>query len=327
MMNERRCQFVSKSIVEPPRNKMRAHMKLGSFVSLWFFTGGFLYADALSSPMASNSLRQRLLNGGKSYGPLILSDSPVIAELLGGIGYDHCLIDMEHGPSNLQSCQRLLQAMDASSSYSSKRTEALVRLDSPHNPVAMKKILDSMRLPGGILVPMVEDAKTAENVVRSARYPRQADTKDQIDGMRGCAVPFVRSSGWGSMSNDDYLRKCNEDLLLMVQVESPRAVEAIDDIARVGGIDLIFLGPFDLSCSAGKLGDFNDPDVMSLISRAEKAVIDSPCLLGGFRTPGVELSEMFKNGYSLVCGAVDLGLLRDSARRDAKAGHDAIKGA
>jgi len=222
----------------------------------------------------------------------------------------------------------LLQSMDAAAAFASKKTEAIVRLDAPHEtPETMKKILDSMRLPGGILVPMVDNAEMAKRVVQATRYPRQqASNSSGGGGVRGCAVPFVRASGWGSLSNDEYLRQCKEDLLITVQVETPQAVDAIPEIAKVEGIDLIFLGPFDLSCSIGKMGMFEDAEVKELISRAERAVLESGCLLGGFRTPGVSLEELFgARGYSLLCGAVDLGLLRDAARLDAQAGREAMK--
>mgnify|MGYP005847074141 CR=1 FL=1 len=141
------------------------------------------------------------------------------------------------------------------------------------------------------------------------------------------AVPFLLqelASGWGATkSNDEYLQQCQDDLLVMLQVETPRGVEAIDEIAETDGVDLIFLGPFDLSASASKMGQFDDPDVQDLIRRAEQAVIKSPCLLGGFRSPGRDLECMFNDGYSLVCGSVDLGLLREAARIDANTGKDA----
>ncbi|CAB9523512.1 2-oxo-heptane-1,7-dioate aldolase [Seminavis robusta] len=273
------------------------------------------------------SLRQRLLQGGRSYGPLIMSDSRIIAELLAGVGYDHLLVDMEHSPTNPQSAQRLLQAMDAAAAFTAARTTPLVRLADNQDPASMKLVLDSMRLPGGVLVPMVEDAKTAERVVQSTRYPTQQSFPDHGGGIRGCAVPFVRASGYGmTHNNDEYLRQCREDLLVMVQVESPQGVDAIPEIAAVEGVDLIFLGPFDLSCSAGKMGQFQDSDIQQLIAQAEQAVVQSPsCLLGGFQTPGVELKDMFdEKGYSLVCGAVDLGLLRQAALADCAKGKTAM---
>lgn len=273
----------------------------------------------------STSLRQRLLSGCKSYGPMVLSDSPVVAELLAGIGYDHIVIDMEHSPTDLRSCQNLLQAVDAAAWGNRKRTEPIVRLDSPYDATSMKKILDSLRLPGGVLVPMVDDAETARKVVESTRYPRQHNQgNEQYDGIRGCAVPFVRASSWGRASNDEYVRQTQDDLLVMVQVETPKGVDAIREIAEVDGIDLIFLGPFDLSTSAGKMGQFADPDIKRLIQKAEEQVMKSSSLLGGFKTPGRELSDMFDNGYSFICGSIDLGLMRDAARLDAQVGREAV---
>ena len=94
----------------------------------------------MASSSSSLSLRQRLLQGGKSYGPFVLSDSPVVTELLAGIpGYTHIVLDMEHGPTSLPSCQRLLQAVDAANGYRSPRIEPIVRLDSPGNPAAKIK--------------------------------------------------------------------------------------------------------------------------------------------------------------------------------------------
>jgi 2-keto-3-deoxy-L-rhamnonate aldolase RhmA len=301
--------------------------------------------DPLSplAPMNTGSLRRRLMHGGKSYGPVCMSDSPIVIELLAMAGYGHMIIDHEHAPTGIESGQRLLQAMDAATSFTSIRTEPIVRLPA-HDPVYMKKVLDSMRLPGGVLVPMVEDAETARQVVRSTRYPNQQqrqqkqgddDSSVQHDssvtssawlyGIRGCAVPFIRASGWGR--NSDYVQMCQDDLLVMVQVETQQGVDAIPDIAAVDGVDAIFLGPFDLSCSVGKMGQFDDAQVTALIRNAERAVLESPsnCLLAGFRSPNRSLKEMYDSGYSLVCGSVDLGLLREAARHDVEAANQAMR--
>jgi 2-keto-3-deoxy-L-rhamnonate aldolase RhmA len=251
------------------------------------------------------SLRQSLLNhGGKAYGSMLMSNSPAICELMGQVGYDFLLVDHEHAPTNIDSGQLLLQAL-----YSSGNTEPIVRLPS-HDVVYMKKVLDSMRLPGGVLVPMVDTAQMAKEVVASTRYPPA--------GIRGCAVPFVRGSAWGM--NDDYLEQCENDLLVMVQVETEFGVSNIEEIAAVDGIDMIFLGPMDLSASIGKMGQFRDQQVKDLIQEAERKVRDAPtCLLGGFRPPTREASEMFsEGGYSLVAGSADMGLLREAAKQDVK---------
>jgi 2-keto-3-deoxy-L-rhamnonate aldolase RhmA len=259
---------------------------------------------------------------------MVLSDSPVAAEILATIGYGHILIDHEHSPTDIRSGQALLQAIQSGATMNPNNndkptTEPIVRLPS-HNPAYMKKVLDSMRLPGGVLVPMIDDAATAQAVVDSTRYPRQQDATGISNGggIRGCAVPFIRGSSWGM--NTEYMRQCERDLLVMVQVETPKGVQAISEIAAIGGIDAIFLGPMDLSCSIGKMGLFDDPEVIELIGAAEEAVRDSGCLLAGFRSPGRDLKDMFDAGYSLVCGSVDVGLLRDAARQDFVAASAAI---
>jgi 4-hydroxy-2-oxoheptanedioate aldolase len=263
---------------------------------------------------------------------MLLSDSPIVAELLAGVGYGHILVDHEHCPTDIRSGQLLLQAIR---SASGSGTEPIVRVPGPNDPVYIKKVLDSLRLPGGILVPMVDDAETARAVVRATRYPRQDDAGDLTTlenyGMRGCAVPFVRASGWGLQSSQNYLQQCNNDLLVMVQVETPRGVSNIAEIAAVDGIDATFLGPMDLSASVGRLGQFEHVEVSQLIRQAEQSVLgatrggNNRCLLAGFRSPGRSLKEMYEAGYSLVCGSVDVGLLRDAAIRDYNEGHNAMR--
>ena len=146
---------------------------------------------------------------------------------------------------------------------------------------------------------------------------------NNIDNLCLTAYPFVRASGYGS--NTEYLQQTQDDILIMVQVETERGVESIKEISAVDGIDGIFLGPFDLSASVGKVGQFDDPQVQSIIKKAEDAVLQSECFLAGFRSGGRSLEKMFnEDGYSLVCGSIDLGLLRDAAREDARLAKDIL---
>lgn len=257
------------------------------------------------------NLRRHLLNGASSYGPLLLSDSPIIAEIVSSIGYGHVIVDHEHSPTDIASGQRMLQALQGSP------TVPIVRLPSANDHVYMKKVLDSLQLPGGVLVPMVEDAVTARSVIQSIRYPHQ---QQDSEGIRGCAAPFVRATRYGAIPIDQYLRQLQEELLVLVQVESPQGVQAIHDIAAVDGIDGIFLGPLDLSASVGCMGHFDDPEFQRLLEQAEDSILHSGKLLAGFRSSGRDISEMFDRGYQLVCGSVDLGVLRDGCRRDYEEG-------
>ena len=193
-----------------------------------------------------------------------------------------------------------VQAINAANAQTSKITTPIVRVPDS-DPTYMKKILDSLKLPGGALVPMIETKEMAEKVVQATRYPRQLVDSDDPSiiqggggGIRGCAVPFIRASSYGV--NTNYMKQqCQEDLLVMVQVETRKGVDAIPDIAKVDGIDGIFLGPYDLSASIGKVGQFDDIEVKELLRKAERAVVDSAsdCFLGGFQSPGRDLHKMF----------------------------------
>jgi len=270
------------------------------------------------------SLRHRLLNGSKAYGPILFSDSPIVAEVLATVGYDFLIVDQEHTPSTPQSTHHIFRAIDSMRNHYSQTNTTrdfpcgiLTRLNS--NTAEVTSVLDALQYDGGLLVPMVENAETARRVVERVRFPSSG-------GARGCAVPFVRATRYGSSMNyDEYQKQCAENVLLLVQVETLAGIEAIPDIGNVDGVDGIFLGPLDISSSIGKMGKFDDPEFVQTMERAESLVREcDSCLLTGFRVPGRSAKVMFEQGYSLVCSAVDLGLLRDAATRDCKEGRDAM---
>jgi 4-hydroxy-2-oxoheptanedioate aldolase len=286
--------------------------------------------------MRIQSLRKKLLQDRnfKSYGPMILSASPSVAELLATIGYSHILVDMEHSPLDISKTVEMLRAIDSvSSGYVPIHNTPIVRAPS-HDDVAMtKRILDVLKPPSGIMFPMIETVEQAEKAVASTRYPPHYR---ENSGIRGCAHPFVRASSYGS--DEDYFPlHSNQDLLTILQVESEAAIENIPEIGMVGGVDAIFLGPFDISCSVNQVGEFGaTSDVMQLIRHAERLVRETDdrkralashstrkeyptgLILGGFRPPLRSLQEMFSAevGYQFICGSVDLGLLRKAAYSD-----------
>jgi len=290
-----------------------------------------------------------------------MSRSPDIAELLSFVGYDHIVVDMEHSPLDVSSVVSMLRAIDAAAGAAvrtrTRATMPIVRVPTHDDAATTKRILDVLRPPAGIMFPMVETAEQAEAAILSSIYPPY--------GIRGCAHPFVRASMYGN--DQEYFQKnsmsvmdgghggncngnsVNGDLLRIVQIESKRGIENIPEIGMIDGVDCIFLGPFDISCSIGKMGQFQpEGEVMELIYRAEELVRETSrqkkikgmnengetvgnndendetetategLILGGFRSPGRTLKEMFAEdvGYQLVAGSADLGLIQGAARAD-----------
>jgi len=289
-------------------------------------------SNTTTTPSEIQSFRKRLLyENAKSYGPVILSASPTIAELLATTGYGHIMLDMEHSPVDIAGTINMLRAVDAASFRGRDSTQnvPIVRATTHDNPGLTKQILDVLRPPGGIMFPMVENAEQAKAAVASTRYPPHG-------GFRGCAHPYVRASQYGK--NTEYFDVDTRDLLTIVQVESKDAIEKIPEIGLVDGVDAIFLGPFDISCSINQVGNFEEGgEVMDLLRHAEALVRETRqkkkdetngrLILSGFRSFGRSLEEMFSDdvGYQLVCGSADIGLLQTAAVNDLKMAEKCMK--
>lgn len=248
-------------------------------------------------------LKARLAAGERLYGAFLCSASPTLAEIMGWAGYDYVVLDMEHGPGDVYAILPCLQAL------ASARTPAIIRI-AANDPVLAKKAMDLG--PHGIMVPMVETPSDAAKAVASCRYPPR--------GFRGAAHPIVRASLYG-MDNPGYLHMCEQDeVLIMLQIESKEAVAHIAEIAAVDGVDCLMLGPTDLSSSIGHLHDPGHEEAVKLLHDAERAVLLAPGVyLSGFAMPHDPPKELHKRGYHMVSGTVDVALFRNAALADVRA--------
>ncbi|GMH09295.1 hypothetical protein Nepgr_011136 [Nepenthes gracilis] len=257
-----------------------------------------------STPFSpSATLKSRLRDGETLYGLFLCSFSPVIAEIVGHAGYDFIVVDMEHGYGGLSEALSCLHALAAS------QTPAIIRLPEC-SPMWVKKALDLG--PQGLMFPMIHTPELARQAVSYCRYPRT--------GVRGVAHPIVRASKYGL--DDGYLDRCEDELLIMCQVESEEAVEKIDEIVAVDGLDCIMIGPNDLGANMGFISDPEHKDVGQMVRVVESHVLDRRAesdrrpYLAGFAMPNDGPSELKKRGYDMVCGAVDIALFRDAVVED-----------
>jgi len=233
---------------------------------------------------------------GTAFGCWLNLTSPLTAEIVAQAGYDCVLIDLEHGPGSILDSLGLMQAVQGADPV------PLIRV--PWNdPVALKRVLDIGA--GGVMIPAVDGADEAKAAVAACRYPPL--------GTRGMAAGVVRASGYGAAWRE-YAHRAHERLLLMCQIESAEGVGNAEAIAAIEGVDLLFVGPFDLSASLGYLGEPDHPDVRAMIGKVERAAQAAGKLLGGIPTPERSAGELVAVGYHLVLADSDLALLRDSAR-------------
>jgi len=247
-----------------------------------------------------NRFKQRMAAGEQQIGLWTVLADGYTAELLAGCGYDWLLIDAEHGPNDLRTVLAQLQGIAAAATLlgdrSAKLSQPVVRL--PHgDPALIKQYLEIGVQ--NLLIPMVDTAEQAAELVRAVRYPPR--------GIRGMGSGLARSSRWGRLP--DYVRSSDDAVCLVVQVETPEALDNIADIAATDGVDGVLLGPADLAANMGYPEQRTHPEVV----RAIRGGVETLRLVG---TPaGIMLTdvtaaqEWLGHGISFAGVGVDTSLL------------------
>ncbi|HBO24310.1 MAG TPA: 4-hydroxy-2-oxoheptanedioate aldolase [Providencia sp.] len=241
-----------------------------------------------------NKFKAALKSGQPQIGLWLGLCSPYSAELVAGAGFDWLLIDGEHAPNNIQTTLSQLQAIAA---YPS---QPVVR--PPWNdPVIIKQLLDIGAQT--LLLPMVQNAEQAQQAVRATRYPPA--------GIRGVGSALARASRWNRVP--DYLQRANDEMCVIVQVETREAIKNLPEILQVEGVDGVFIGPADLSADMGFSGNPNHPEVKAAI---EKAItqIRAAGIAPGILMAAPDIAEHYiKLGALFVAVGVDTTLLARSA--------------
>tara|TARA_Y100001934_G_scaffold245531_1_gene303877 strand:- start:134 stop:937 length:804 start_codon:yes stop_codon:yes gene_type:complete len=248
--------------------------------------------------MRSQSVKQQLRSGARLNGCWIEAFSPIATEIMAMSGYDTAMIDLEHGPGSPTEAVVMMQALSA------HQCKPMIRATSG-DPAVIKRILDIGPL--GMMVPNVRSVQEARDVVAACRYGP--------DGFRGAAPALLRATGYGE-NVTDYEHWMTEEFLLIIQIESKEAVDEIDAIAAVEGIDMLFIGPSDLSASLGALGQFGSTEFIEAFEKIEQAVLTSGKYLGTIPFSDWDSQRLYSNGHHLVLAGTDTLLLREAAGRD-----------
>ncbi len=242
-----------------------------------------------------NTFKRRLREPAPLLGLWVALADPYPAELCAGIGYDWLLLDGEHAPNDLRT---LLAQLQAIAPY---RSHPVVRPPSG-DPNLIKQLLDIGALT--LLVPMVETAAQAQDLVRATRYPPA--------GIRGVGSALARASRFNLVP--DYLARADAEICLLVQIETLRGLENLDAIAAVDGVDGVFIGPSDLAASMGHLGQPGHPAVQAAIDAAMRRIAASGKAGGILATDDGFARRMIAAGCRFVAVGIDVSLLVRGAR-------------
>lgn len=230
---------------------------------------------------------------GPVYGPFSKTNDPAFVEVMGYSGFDFVILDLEHGPNSVETMQNLIRAAQISGLM------PIVRVKE-NLPNVIGEALDIGA--GGIQVPQITSAEQARAVVRQARFAPL--------GERG-VCRFVRAAGYSSLERRRYFAESNRTVIIL-QLEGLEAIENLDEIMRVEGVDVLFIGPYDLSQSLGIPGEIDHPAVREKMAEILERGKRRGVKIGIFAdTP--ENALLWRNlGVRYLSYSVDVGLFYES---------------
>ncbi len=251
-------------------------------------------------PAPTNAFKAALKEGRVQFGCWLGLASPYVAEIAGTAGFDWLLIDGEHAPNDLRSTLAQLQVVEASGSHPA------IRLPVGETWM-IKQYLDAGAQT--ILIPMVESGEQAAELVRAVRYPPR--------GVRGVGSALARASKFATIP--DYLATADDQICLLVQVESRAGLAALDDILATDGIDGVFIGPADLAADMGYLGKPDTPEVTTAITDAVSRIAAAGKAPGILTGDAVFQKICLEHGVTFLAAGIDVTIfaaaMRDTVMR------------
>ena len=241
------------------------------------------------------SIRKKLQNDQVSIGTWQQIPNSSISEILGQAGYDWIAVDMEHGAISVHQLPNLFRAIELG------KTLPLARL-AQGEIKDCKQVLDAGA--GGVIIPMVESAEQLERIRDFVRWPPA--------GKRG--VAFSRANLFGK-NFDEYIEESQQPLLVAM-IEHINAIENLDDILRVDGLDAILIGPYDLSASMGLTAKFEHSDFLDVMKKIKESAnkVKVPCGIHIVTPSTDELQEKIKSGYRFIAYSIDAVFLNTNVK-------------
>lgn len=241
------------------------------------------------------NFRNKLQNDECVYGVFMKTGDPMFVEAASLGGFDFVILDTEHGPVSIENQQNNIRAAEA------RGAVPIIRLkDSGENTIG--KALDIGAY--GIQVPQINSAADAEKIVKFAKfYPY---------GMRG-VCRFVRAADYSAMDRYEYFEN-SKNILIILQLEGVKAIENLDEILEVEGVDILFIGPYDLSQSLGIPGQVNNPLVVEEMKKIVERARKKNKVIGTFVDTPEDLIMWRNLGVKYLSYSVDVGIFLDACR-------------
>ena len=239
------------------------------------------------------SFKNKLIQNNLLIGTIITLPAPEIAEIFCSAGFDWLFVDLEHSAMSIKDVQVILQA-------AAPQAPCVIRVPS-NDDVWIKKALDIGA--AGIIVPNVRTTEEAERAVQRCKYPPE--------GVR--SVGIARAQSYGDKLHE-YLSSANDDLAVIIQIEHIDAVDNIHNLIKIPGIDSLFIGPYDLAASMGKMGQTTDTEVQNAIARVKQCAQQANLPLGIFGPTTEAVRPYIQGGYTLIAVGIDTLFLGNAGK-------------
>lgn len=247
-----------------------------------------------------NPFRELVSGSQIPLGTWLMSGAPSTAEAMGCLGFDWLVVDMEHVPIDYKDAYGILQAIG------NTKAVPVIRL-AWNDPVLVKRALDIGAQ--ALMFPFVQNAEEARKAVASTRYPTPGEA---FPGTRGYAA-MHRASRYTTAA--DYGKKANDGIFRMIQLETPAALERLEEIAAVDGVDAIFMGPGDLSSALGVIGNVGHASVQEALRTAAERTRKAGKLIGTVGPTPEMVKDFIGWGYHFVAVASDMGMMMRQANQ------------
>jgi len=240
-----------------------------------------------------NTFKNKLQSGKAVYGPFMKTGDPAFVEIAGYAGFDFVVLDMEHGPVSFENLQNLIRAATIAGVAPIVRT-------SDSNDISISRALDLGAC--GVQIPQVQSADEALSCIKAAKF--------NPDGERG-VCRFVRAAKYTAVPRNEYFSMANNALVIL-QLEGEKAIANLGEILEVKGIDIIFIGPYDLSQSLGYPGQITHPEVINKMKLIVDSAIKKGVVTGTF-TDTPDTAKMWQQaGVQYISYSVDVGIFMDA---------------
>ena len=214
--------------------------------------------------MKKNNLKEALKEGKNVFGPFMKFTDPAVVEIMGFAGFDFVIIDAEHGPISMQNAQNMIRAAEI------VNITPVIRVGNNDEALILRALDIGAQ---GIEIPQINSSSDAVRAVKSVKYSPQ--------GERG-VCRYVRAANYSSLDKFKYFKSANEETMIIAHIEGVEGINNLDEILSVPGMDVIFIGPYDLSQSLGIPGEVNHPLVIEKMKEVVLKCKENKVAVGTF---------------------------------------------